>query len=80
MVKKELMVQFNEDKKMVAVEDFCAWLEVFENPLTRYKYIEKPLLKYRILETSISQRHVEYRHATKAYLCLLNFIIDNEKI
>jgi len=78
MISSHLKVHFNEEKKYIAVEDLCAWLNVFKNPETKYAYIEKNLLKYRIVGQSISARGMEYKHATKAYICILNFILKNE--
>lgn len=78
MVSSQLKVHFNEEKNYIAVEDLCAWLNVFKNPETKYTYIEKNLLKYRIVEQSISSRGMEYKHVTKAYICILNFILKNE--
>lgn len=79
MIMRERIVSFTEEKKMVSVEDFCAWLEVLDNVKTKYKYINKPLLKYRIVQTSISDRGVEFKQANKAYLCLLNHISKYDK-
>ncbi len=78
MISSQLKVHFNEEKKYIAVEDLCAWLNVFKRLESKYMYMEENLLKYRIVEQSISARGMEYKHATKAYICILNFILKNE--
>jgi len=78
IVSRDLNVYFDESHKYKAVEDLCAWLNLFRQSNTQYGYIENKLLKYRILEQSISARNIEFKHATKAYICILNFILKYE--
>jgi teichuronic acid biosynthesis glycosyltransferase TuaG len=77
MVLKSIMPLFNEEKKYIAVEDLCAWMEIFKSD-GKYQYMQEPLLKYRIVNQSISARGTEYKHATKAYICMLHFILKYE--
>jgi len=78
IVSSDLNVYFDESHKYKAVEDLCAWLNLFRQSKTQYGYIENRILKYRILEQSISARNIEFKHATKAYICILNFILKYE--
>jgi len=78
MVKRTLDIHFNEENKYRAVEDLCAWLKLFNQEDTRYIFMEERLLKYRILAQSASNRNIEYINATKAYICILNFILKYE--
>jgi len=75
IIAKSILVHFSEEKKYVAVEDLCAWLMIFNHPEVKYGFLNQRLLKYRIVKQSISDRSMEYKHATKAYMCILDFIL-----
>jgi teichuronic acid biosynthesis glycosyltransferase TuaG len=79
VLKKKIFNPFNEDKEMVAVEDFCLWLRLFEKEDVKYGYMDKKLLKYRIIESSISERGVSYKQEVKALICILRFMLENGK-
>lgn len=49
--------QFNEEKRLIAVEDYLLWLEIIEN--YQVCKVEKPLLLYRIHSSNISRNKVK---------------------
>ena len=79
IIKKEIIGYFSEDKELVAVEDFYLWLELFIKKETQFYYIDDELLKYRILEDSISDRTTTSKQYVKADLAVLKFILQNNK-
>ena len=79
IVEKKVMSDFSEEKDSISVEDLCLWLTLFNREDIKYKYIQKKLLKYRVLDTSISARGIKYKQETKANLCILKFILNNNK-
>jgi len=57
MIKRDIIFQlkFDEDKMLIAIEDYYLWIELFLND-KKYKYIDNTLVSYRILENSAVQR------------------------
>jgi teichuronic acid biosynthesis glycosyltransferase TuaG len=68
---------FNEEKLCVSVEDFYLWLILLNSESVSYGYLNKELLSYRFLETSISERTVVGKQEVKALYFLARFIIEN---
>lgn len=75
IIDKSILPQITEDKDFISVEDYCTWLEVFNNPKTKYKYLKLKLLKYRVLDSSISNRSIENKQESKLNLCISRFIV-----
>jgi hypothetical protein len=63
---------------MVAVEDLCMWLEIFYQHENIYLYQDEPLVRYRVLDESISRRKVKGEQDAKMYLCLFDFILRHD--
>ena len=76
LIEKKYLGRFDESKDMVAVEDLCMWLNIFHRHPGIYEYQNKTLLKYRILDDSISQRNIADRHDTRMLLCLMRFLLE----
>ena len=79
ILKKDIFTPFDKSKEMVAVEDFCLWLRLFERDDVSYGYFDKKILKYRIVESSISERGTSYKQEVKALICILRFILESGK-
>jgi len=79
VVKKEIISNFNENKDFISVEDLCLWLKLFNQTSIKYRYLANQLLKYRVLEESVSERTVAHKQSTKADLCILTFILRNNR-
>lgn len=80
VVKKETLSGFfNEGRNFIAVEDYYMWLNVLNQPSTRYKYIDSNLLYYRLVNSSISNRSDMYKHESKALLATCDFIVNSRR-
>lgn len=79
ILKRKVFTPFDESKEMIAVEDFCLWLKLFDSESVRYKYFDRKLIKYRVVESSISERGVAYKQEVKALVCILRFILESGK-
>jgi len=77
IIKKNIILNFNEDTDFISVEDFYLWLNILKNKDVKYKYLDNKLLKYRLLKNSASQRTLIHKQKTKANICILKFILDN---
>ena len=61
------------------MEDVYLWMKILNEKNVRYKYITDKLIKYRVSSTSLSERGANQKQAIKANLCILKFILDNQK-
>jgi len=75
LVERRLISSFDENIEYIAVEDLCMWLELLRNRYIKYGYINEKLIKYRVLDSSISERSIQYKQDTKANLCISKFIL-----
>ena len=55
LLRKNTVVSFNESYHFVAIEDYELWIRLMIEGY-RFKFIEKPLIQYRILSTSVSRQ------------------------
>lgn len=55
IVKKSLSLFFNENKNFITVEDYELWIRLIQQGL-RFKFVEKPLVNWRVLNNSMSQK------------------------
>tara|TARA_B110000305_G_C19397304_1_gene618160 strand:+ start:276 stop:1124 length:849 start_codon:yes stop_codon:yes gene_type:complete len=79
IVSKNFISKFDENKDFIGVEDIYLWMKILNKKNIRYKYITEKLIKYRISSTSLSERGANQKQALKANLCILKFILDNQK-
>lgn len=79
IVDKKVLLNFNENKDYIAVEDFDLWLRILVEQKTAYRYQDENLLQYRLVNNSISDRTNELRQELKANLVLAKFLLDNER-
>lgn len=79
IVSKNFISKFDENKDFIGVEDIYLWMKILNEKSVRYKYITDKLIKYRVSSTSLSERGVNQKQAIKANLCILKFILDNQK-
>jgi teichuronic acid biosynthesis glycosyltransferase TuaG len=77
IIDKNILEVFDEDLSYSSVEDYELWLRILSKNTTKYKYFNKVMLKYRILNTSISDRTQPFKQDAKASLVTLQFIIKN---
>ncbi|MBE0497230.1 MAG: glycosyltransferase family 2 protein [Campylobacterales bacterium] len=77
LIRKDLLKNFNEDKKYIAVEDFDMWLHVLANHQNTYKYQEEKLVRYRLLDGSASNRKNVFEQELKANIVLANFVFEH---
>lgn len=66
---------FNEDKNLIAVEDYLFWLELYIKGV-EFEFILEPLVYYRINGGNISQKNWEINHVKIIYL-ISSLIINN---
>jgi len=79
IVSKNFISKFDENKDFIGVEDMYLWMKILNKKNVRYKYIRDKLIKYRVSSASLSERGVNQKQAIKANLCILKFILDNQK-
>ncbi len=79
ILKKDIFEKFNEEKHCIAVEDYYLWLNLFNRKEIKYAYFHEELLKYRIVNSSISNRNIIGKQKAKAMYYVLKFILDNNK-
>lgn len=79
ILKKDIFEKFNEEKHCIAVEDYYLWLNLFNKKEIKYAYFHEDFLKYRIVNSSISNRNIIGKQKAKAMYYALKFILDNNK-
>lgn len=80
MIKKNILEQkFNEEKNCISVEDYYMWLQVLNSPNTKYGFLHKELLLYRIVLNSVSDRTTIGKQEAKSLFYSLKFIIENNR-
>jgi teichuronic acid biosynthesis glycosyltransferase TuaG len=79
IVSKNFISKFDENKDFIGVEDLYLWMKILNDKNVRYKYISDKLIKYRISSTSLSERGKNQKQAIRANLCILKFILENQK-
>jgi len=79
IISKKFISKFDENKDFIGVEDLYLWMKILNDKSVRYKYISDKLIKYRISSTSLSERGKNQKQAIRANLCILKFILDNQK-
>lgn len=76
--RKNNELAFDISKELIAVEDLFLWLTLLENNY-RYSFLNKKLLKYRFIDSSISN-HTDKRIVKLRHLCAVNkFILKYKK-
>jgi len=78
MIEKKIFVNFDENQDFISVEDLCLWLQLLRRKDISYKLILEPLVQYRILSTSISERG-NHKQNIKANLCILTFLLKQKE-
>ena len=79
IISKKFISKFDENKDFIGVEDLYLWMKILNDKNVRYKYISDKLIKYRISSTSLSERGKNQKQAIRANLCILKFILENQK-
>ena len=79
LIERKFIVKFYEDKKYASVEDFCMWMNLLNNYNIKYGYFKEKKIKYRILDDSTSDRKEPFKQVAKGHLCIINFILENNK-
>lgn len=79
IISKNFISKFDENKDFIGVEDLYLWMKILNDKNVRYKYISDKLIKYRISSTSLSERGKNQKQAIRANLCILKFILENQK-
>ena len=70
-------LQFNEDVRYKAIEDYHLWLQLLKNKVSSIKLTD-PLLFYRISDTSISQHKLQM--FKKNFMLLSEFEVNNRPL
>ncbi|QOY54066.1 glycosyltransferase family 2 protein [Candidatus Sulfurimonas marisnigri] len=76
MLKKDIFLNFSEEKNCISVEDYYLWLHMFNNKSINYSYYPNDFLKYRIVSNSISDRSIKGKQEAKAMYYCLKFILE----
>ena len=79
IISKKFISKFDENKDFIGVEDLHLWMKILNDKNVRYKYISDKLIKYRISSTSLSERGKNQKQVIRANLCILKFILENQK-
>lgn len=79
LIKKDLLIKFNESEDYMSVEDYDMWLHILVKERSRYEYQDEKLIKYRMVENSASDRSSVLKQELKANVVLANFILKNPK-
>jgi teichuronic acid biosynthesis glycosyltransferase TuaG len=79
IIEKKILMHFNETDEYMSVEDFALWLDMFMLDECKYKFLDKKMLKYRILEESATDRKIKHKQSIKTYLVVLSFILKYNK-
>lgn len=79
LIKKDILGKFNEEENCISVEDYYLWLQILNNKNTKYGFLHKELLLYRIVLNSVSDRLINGKQEAKSLLYSLKFIIENDR-
>lgn len=79
LISRNIILQFNESKNYIAVEDFDMWLRVLSSENTIYQYQDEKLIHYRLVENSISDRTNILKQELKANIVVSNFLLHNNQ-
>lgn len=79
LIKKDILEKFNEETNCISVEDYYLWLNLLNNSNTKYGFLHKELLYYRILSNSVTDRTVVGKQEAKSMMYSLKFIIENNR-
>jgi len=78
IIKKKSLIKFDEDVKLIGVEDYDLWLRLLSKNNIKYMFYNKELVCYRILNNSLSHTNYLYQQAKASY-CILKYILDTNK-
>lgn len=72
LISKELLsaYQFDDDPLIVAIEDWYLWLGLFLDKKTKYTYMNRKMVQYRIRSNSIVQRDQRQLNFLRRSYCL----------
>lgn len=79
IVKNNIIDHFSEEKNCISVEDYYLWLQLMASEYTKYGFLHKELLKYRIVNNSVSERSIKGKQEAKSLYYTLKFIIENSR-
>ncbi|MDN5067887.1 glycosyltransferase family 2 protein [Aliarcobacter butzleri] len=79
LIKKDILKKFNEETNCISVEDYYLWLNLLNNSNTKYGFLHKELLYYRIVTNSVTDRSVIGKQKAKSMMYSLKFIIENNR-
>jgi hypothetical protein len=74
LVRKTSDVLFDEDKRLISVEDYCLWLTLFFKGY-KVKIITEPLVRYRVTAGSLIHKN-EVTSILKANYVVARLVID----
>lgn len=77
VVRKEKIIHFDENKNLIAVEDYRLWLSLISNNI-KFELIKEYLLDYRVLQNSISHNN-SLNQDLKTLYCILDFILESKQ-
>jgi len=67
IVRKTNKLIFNEDRNLIAIEDYALWLDLFIGGMT-FEFIKQPLVFYRMGKGNISKKRWGENHLKLIYL------------
>ena len=70
---------FSEERNCISVEDYYLWLQLMASEYTKYWFLHEELLKYRIVNNSVSKRSIQGKQEAKSLYCTFKFIIENSR-
>lgn len=70
---------FSEERNCISVEDYYLWLQLMASEYTKYGFLHEELLKYRIVNNSVSECSIQGEQEAKSLYCTLKFIIENSR-
>ena len=78
MLKKKLNVKFDEQPWKISVEDYDLWLSLIYSG-KKYMLLNENLVKYRVLQNSISERTDVYKQEVKSLTVVCEKLIHYKK-
>jgi teichuronic acid biosynthesis glycosyltransferase TuaG len=77
LAKKSTLLKFNESADYITVEDYQLWLKLYQNKY-KFSFINTPLVYYRILENTMSQKDGANKHL-RLISVIINVVLSETK-
>tara|TARA_B110001450_G_C17620365_1_gene480941 strand:- start:760 stop:1539 length:780 start_codon:yes stop_codon:yes gene_type:complete len=76
ITKKTTLLNFDESKDLVTIEDYSLWLKLYKNSY-KFDFINEPLVYYRLSDNNASLKNYSIKHIRLMFLFNKIFISTN---